>query len=184
MTHRVLIVLFCCFLSAATFAQGQVSIDYRDVPEMPTGIEGERIQLLFDAVNMADEALAVRFYNECFSDELKGELPLAGFVGFFGNFVHRAGAIDFHSIRLYDPPRDDATVVIFRDMNFDAWKAFSLRYAEGEKPDGLLVGFTINQARTPSDIEPDRPLTEQEAINQLWPYRRPVVREGVCSPGP
>ncbi|MFH1690784.1 MAG: serine hydrolase domain-containing protein, partial [Candidatus Eisenbacteria bacterium] len=114
--------------------------------------------------------LVVRFYNESFSDELKEELQLAGFLGFFSSFVRQVGAIDFHSVRFYDPPRDDATVITFRDMNFDAWKAFSLRYAEGEKPDGLLVGFTINQARTPSDVEPEGPLTENDAIAQLWPF--------------
>ena len=34
----------------------------------------------------------------------------------------------------------------------------------------MLVGFTINQARTPSDIEPEGPLTENDAIAQLWPF--------------
>ena len=171
MTTRVLIVALVCALAGAVApAQGQISMDYRDVPEMPAGKEGERIQLLFDAVNMVDQSLAVRFYNECFSDELKAEIPLDGFIGFYGGFLREVGSIDFHSIRLYDPPRDDATVVIFRNMNFDSWMAFSLRYAEGEKPDGLLVGFTINRARTPSDIEPEGPLTENDAIEMIWPY--------------
>ena len=180
MASRVLIAVLVCVLAAGFApARAQVSIDYRDVPEMPGGIEGERIQMLFDAVNMVDQSLVVRFYNECFSDELKAEIPLEGFVGFYGDFMHEVGTIDFHSVRLYDPPREDATVVIFRDMNWDSWKAFSLRYAEGEKPDGLLVGFTINRARTPSDIEPDRPLTEQEAIESLWPYLDRLCEKGL-----
>ncbi|MFH1864254.1 MAG: hypothetical protein ABIK85_00090, partial [Candidatus Eisenbacteria bacterium] len=116
MTNRMLLAVLVCLLTATVaFAQGPISIDYRDVAEMPTGIEGERVQMLFDAVNTGDEALVVRFYNESFSDELKAELPLEWFVGFFGKFVRNAGAIDFHSVRLYDPRREDATVIIFRD---------------------------------------------------------------------
>ncbi|MCK4409010.1 MAG: beta-lactamase family protein, partial [Candidatus Eisenbacteria sp.] len=171
MTGRVLIAALVCALSAtAAFAQAPGELGYTDVPEMPEGIEGERVQMLLDAVNNGDVELAKRFHEESFSDELKERFPLAEFVGLYEGFVRQVGSIDFHSVRVYDPPREDVTVIIFWDMNFGAWKAFSFQYGEGDKPDGLLNGFTINRARTPSDVEPEGPLTEEEAIAEVWPF--------------
>jgi CubicO group peptidase (beta-lactamase class C family) len=170
MVARLIAILVACALCSTAFAQAPGEMGYVDIPEMPTGIEGARVQLLFDAVNMADVDLVKQFYDEAFSDKLKGELPLEGFVQFYSNFMKTVDTIDFHSIREYDPPREDVTVVIFKNMNYDSWMAFSLTYAVGEKPDGKLVGFTINRARIPSDLEDTGPLSQQQAIEQLWPY--------------
>ncbi|MCK4512710.1 beta-lactamase family protein, partial [bacterium] len=171
MTGRILTALLICALSAtAALAQAPGELGYTDVSEMPRGTEGERIQMLFDAINDNDAELAERFREECFSDSLKEELSAGDFVGFVERIARRTGSIDFHSIRVYDPPREDQTVIIFWDRNFDAWKAFSFYYAEGEKPDGLLANINASRARTPSDAEPGGPFTEEEAIAHMWPF--------------
>jgi CubicO group peptidase (beta-lactamase class C family) len=171
MTGRILFVLLICALSAtAALAQAPGELGYTDVPEMPEGIEGERIQMLFDAINESDVELAKRFHEECFSDSLKEKLSAKELVEFVERIGRQTGSIDFHSIRVYDPPREDQTVIIFWDRNYDGWKAFSFHYAEGEKPDGLLAGFDASRARTPSDAEPAGPFTEEEAIAHMWPF--------------
>ena len=171
MTGRILFVLLICALSAtAVLAQQPGELGYTDVPEMPEGIEGERVQMLFDAINENDVELAKRFHEESFSDSLKEELSAKEFVEFVERIGRQTGSVDFHSIRVYDPPREDQTVIIFWDRNYDAWKAFSFHYAEGEKPDGLLAGFNVSRARTPSDAEPAGPFTEEEAIAHMWPF--------------
>ncbi len=171
MTGRILTALLICALSTtAALAQAPGELGYTDVPDMPEGIEGGRVRMLFDAVNGGGVEPAKRFYEESFSDELKEELPSDEFVAFYEGFVRQAGSINFHSVRVYDPPREDMTVIIFRDQNFGAWKAFSFHYAEGEKPGGLLTGFTVNRARTPPDVPLAGTLTEEEAIAQIWPF--------------
>jgi CubicO group peptidase (beta-lactamase class C family) len=167
MATRLLTALLVCVLSAAVSAQAPGEIGYEDVSEMPGGIEGERIQLLFNAFNMSSIELAGSFYDDSFSDELKAQLPREGFLSFFLSLTRQTDAIEFHSIREYDPPREDVTVIIFRDMTYDSWKAFSFHYAEGEKPGGLLTGITVNDARTPSNVEPSGPLSEAQAVTEI-----------------
>ncbi len=174
MTRRVLLTAAICLASflclepanaPAQTQQGERG--YTDVPQMPRGIEGERIQMLFDAVNDGDMDLVRQLYEDALSQDVKSQISENDFVGFFERFAKQAGGIEFHSVREYDPPRPDQTVVIFRDSNFGAWKAFSLFYAQGDKPNGLLQGISINQARTPSDVESPGPLTEAEAVDEV-----------------
>ncbi len=169
MASRTLIALFISLsLLLAASACGEVpgELDYEDIPEMPPGIEGERIQLFIDAVNGADESLMLRFYDECFSEQLKERLPRESVPEFLVSIARETGGIDFHSVRRYDPPWEDQTVAIYRSRNYESWEALVLRYAEGEKPDGLLVGVRLNDARPPSDVEPAGPLTQAELIEE------------------
>jgi CubicO group peptidase (beta-lactamase class C family) len=154
-------------LACAALAQAPDELGYTDVPEMPSGLEGERIEMMFDAIRTGDEALAMRFYDEVFSDGVKERFPLEAYMQFFHEFARTKRDIEFHSVREYDPPRKDSTVIVFRDPILESWEAFIFRYAEGEKPDGKLAGFAVNAARTPSDVEPPGPLTEEEAVAEL-----------------
>ena len=171
MTGRILFVLLVCALSVtAVFAQAPGELGYTDVPEMPEGIEGERVQMMLDAVNGNDVELATRFYDEHLSEEFKAQFPPEAHLEGFHGIVTQTGGMDFHSVRVYDPPRTDQTVVVFMDRNYQSWQAFVFRYAEGEKPDGLLTDLRFSPARTPSDVEPGAALTEEEAIAHMWPF--------------
>lgn len=162
-------------LSASCGWAQRTAGDYTDVPEMPGGIEGERVRMLFEAVNNSDSELARQFYEEHLDEQMQSELPVEAFLGLFRNFTEQSGGIDFHSTRVYDPPQENQTVIIFSDRNYGDWRAFVLYYNEGEKPEGKLRGFTISPARTPSDIEPPPPLTEEGFIYEVAAYV-----EGLC----
>lgn len=165
------------FLAAVACAQAPGEVGYTDVPEMPGGIEGERVRLFFDAVNGGDEALMLRLYDECFSERLKERLPRESVAEFLASIVRETGGIDFHSVRFYDPPQADQTVVVYRNRNYGTWQALVFHYAEGEKPDGLLFGLGLSDARTPSDVEPPGSLTEVECIEEI----RALVEQGLVS---
>jgi CubicO group peptidase (beta-lactamase class C family) len=168
MTRRITAWVLVCLLAFAAVASAQATPgDYRDVPEMPGGVEGNRIQMLFEAVNNNDLEFARQFYDESFSDEVKEQLPVDAFLNHFEAFIDQTGGIEFHSIREYEPPRDDETVVVFSDNNYGMWRAFVFFYGEGQKPDGNLVGFTISPARPPSDVEPLGPMSEPELIGEI-----------------
>ena len=47
----VSVVCALTLLAGAAAAQAPGGLGYTDVPNMPSGIEGERVQMLFDAVN-------------------------------------------------------------------------------------------------------------------------------------
>jgi hypothetical protein len=116
MTGRFLLALFASLMcTVGAPAQQPGELGYEDVSEMPAGIEGERIQLLLDAVNAGDVELATRFYDEHLSQGLKAELPLEAYLESFRGVARQTGGADFHSVRVYDPPRDDQTVAIFMD---------------------------------------------------------------------
>lgn len=134
---------------------------------MPGGVEGERVRLFFDAVNGDNEALMLRLYDECFSERLKERLPRESVGEFLASIVRETGGIDFHSVRVYDPPRDDHMVVVYRNRNYGTWQALVLHYAEGEKPEGLLWGVGLNDARTPSDVAPPGPITEAACVDEI-----------------
>ena len=168
MTGRILTTVLVCALSVtAAFAQAPGELGYTDVPEMPGGIEGERIEMFLDAINSEDVELVTRFYDEHLSEGVRERLSLDDYIEGFHSMVRQTGGVDFHSVRVYDPPRTDQTVAVFRDRNYQSWQAIVFHYAEGEKPDGLLTGLRFSPARTPSDVEPPGPLTEEEAIAEL-----------------
>jgi CubicO group peptidase (beta-lactamase class C family) len=168
MFRRILFALVACALIApAAFAQQPGELGYTDVLEMPEGIEGERIQMFIDAMNNDDVELVTRFYNEHLSDGVKERLPLDAYLEGFHSMVQQTGGVDFHSVRVYDPPRTDQTVAIFMDRNYQSWHAIVFQYKEGEKPDGPLSGLRFSAARTPSDVEPEGPLSEAEAVAEI-----------------
>jgi len=169
-TTKMLAILFLLATFAPGFAQAPGELGYEDVPEIPDGIEGERIQLMLDAVNQMDEELAKRFYDECFNEDVKERFPPEVYLDGFKSIVRETGGMVFNSVRVYDPPRDDQTVVVFRDMNYKSWQAFVFMYDEGQKPDGLLSGLRFSAARTPTNIEPEGPLTEVEAVTQILEF--------------
>ncbi len=171
--NRLLVptLAFLTLLATAAWAQTPPGErGYTDVPQMPEGLEGERVQTLFDAVNNDDETLAGQLYQDAMSDEFRSMISQDDFVGFIHSFARQAGAIEFHSVREYDPPRPDQTVIVFRDVNFESWQAFAFTYAEGQKPDGPWLRIAINEARTPSDVEPPGPLTEEQAVAEALAF--------------
>lgn len=143
-------------------ALGQVPGEtYTDEPTMPGGIEGQRVQLLLDAINAGDVELARAFYEQHLDDGLRATFPAEEFLEWFPSFVREQGGLDFHGVRTYDPPRQNQTIVITKNRNYGAWTAIVFRY-EGDK-EGPLAGLRFAHARTPSDVV-DPPLTEQEAV--------------------
>jgi len=166
MTRGLVLALLVCALAAAPVVAQQIAVHYHDESAMPEGTEGARIQLLLDAVNENDVELATRFHEEHLSAEFKEQFPLGVFIETFRDIVRETGGIDFHGIRTYEPPRVGHTVVIFYQRNYESWQAFVFAYAEGTKPDGPLVRLGVAPARTPTNVEPEGPLTEEEAISR------------------
>ncbi len=61
--------------------------NYTDTPEMPGGVEGQRIQALIDFINAADPALVEPFFAEHCTPEFFEMAPLE---------MHQEVLVDFH----------------------------------------------------------------------------------------
>jgi CubicO group peptidase (beta-lactamase class C family) len=161
MRLKVVFVLMAGLLIApAAFAQQPGEISYHDESAMPAGIEGQRIQSLIDAFNSGD-AERVRAFVE---EECTGwfhEIPIEDHVEVFSDVRREWGGVDFHSIRSYVPERADETVVILKDRNFGAWRAFTVQFEDA--PERRLTGLGLNNARTPSNVE-ESVLSQAEVI--------------------
>ncbi len=87
-----------------------------------------------------DDECSVRFGNIA---------PMEEHVSVFLGVRRETGGVDFHSIRTYVPERVGETVVILRDRNFGAWRAFTLRLDDA----GLVDMLGFNDARTPTNVD-------------------------------
>ncbi|MFC2166907.1 serine hydrolase domain-containing protein [Acidobacteriota bacterium] len=153
-------VLICVFVSTFMFAQQPGEISYKDTSVMPEGKIGERIQSLIDTINSGDSNRIKRFIQEECTGRFKN-MSLEDHLNAFTSFLHETGGIEFHSIRTYDPPRTGVKIVILKDKNFEAWRAFTLRLSEDENH--LITGMEFGNARTPSNVK-EEPLSEDDFL--------------------
>jgi CubicO group peptidase (beta-lactamase class C family) len=180
-TLMALVALLLAMPTGSAMAEEPGELGYTDVPEMPDGIEGERVQMLLDAVNDNDAGLMTRFYDDHFSDELKEEVSLEQVREGLARFARESGGIDFHSVRHYHASRENQSVFILKNRNFDTWQACVFTYKEGEEPHGLLRGLWFDEALRPSDVDPPGPLTEVECVGEIEDFVERLCANDVFS---
>ena len=155
----LLLVLACPF-----FSQQQGEISYQDVSLMPEGRKGERIQSLIDTFNANDPGVIKQFLNlEC-TERFRNSAPMEEHIRVFQSTFSSWGKIAFHGLRTYVPERKAQTIVIFKDQNFDSWRAAALRFDENN--DSLIAGIGFSDARTPTNVI-EQALTEKQFIDEL-----------------
>lgn len=165
---RAAVVAIAMMLAVAAVAQEA----YTDVPEMPGGIDGERIQALIDFINAGDPELVPSFFAEHATSEFFEMAPLEMHRDVYMEFVGETGGVDFHSIRIYDPPREGQTIVILKDRTYGAWKGFALHFTDDDER--RIAGLRFTNARTPSDVE-EPALSEAECMAEIAAFV-----EGLC----
>jgi CubicO group peptidase (beta-lactamase class C family) len=126
---------------------------------MPSGIIGERISLVISTLNAGDPAAVRSFIEEECSEQFANFAPMEEHISVFLSVRRQTGGVDFHSIRTYVPERTGETVVILKDRNFGAWRAFTLRLDDA----GRVAGLGFNDARTPTNVD-EPPLSEAEVV--------------------
>jgi CubicO group peptidase (beta-lactamase class C family) len=160
MIRKSLVGLILTLLSAQTAqAQQPGEISYHDESVMPTGLIGERISSVISTLNAGDPAAVRSFIEEECSERFANFAPMEEHVSVFLGIRRQTGGVDFHSIRTYVPERVGETVVILKDRNFGAWRAFTLRLDDA----GRVAGLGFNNARTPSNVD-EPPLGESQVV--------------------
>ena len=140
-------------LVAARVARAQQpgEVSYHDESVLPEGVIGERIVSMIETFNSGDPD-RVRAYleSEC-TARFRNFAPIEDHLEVFASVLRQWGPVEFHSVRTYTPPRPDETIVILKDRNFGAWRAFSFQF--DESADYRVSGFGFNDARTPTNVE-------------------------------
>jgi len=158
-------VLVCGFVPAGT-ARAQES--YTDIPELPDGIEGERIEALIAYINANDPELVAPFFEQHCTCEFFEMAPLEMHQEVLADFHSETGGVDFHSIREYDPvPPEDRTVVIVEDRKYGGWRGLVIHFTAADER--LIAGLRFADARTPSNVD-EPPLTENECMSELGEF--------------
>ncbi len=151
-------VFLLCSVQAG-HAQQPGEISYHDESVMPTGVIGERISSVISTLNSGDPAAVRRFIEEECSEQFANFAPMEEHISVFLGLRRETGGVDFHSIRTYVPERVAQTVVILKDRNFGAWRAFTLRLDAA----GRVAGLGFNDARTPSNVD-EPPLSQAQLL--------------------
>jgi CubicO group peptidase (beta-lactamase class C family) len=160
----ILLSLLVCLVLSYTPAQQPGEISFKDESKMPEGRIGERISALIETVNSDDPATIKSFLEGAFTERFLKIASLEEHVQVFREIFQQWGGVDFHSIRTYVPERAGQTVVILKDRNFKAWRAFVVRWDVDD--DYRIAGLNFNDARTPSNVE-EPALTEQELVREV-----------------
>ena len=145
------VFILCLFMLQPAPAQQPGEVSYRDEGAFPGGRIGERIRSLLDTFNSNDPERIRSFLQEECTVRFRDIAPMEEHIQVFQGTYRQWGGADFHSIRSDVPERAGETVVILKDRNFGAWRAFVLSW--DEDMDFRIAGMRMNDARTPSNVE-------------------------------
>ncbi len=172
-------MLLALFLWLPTaFAQQPGEISYHDESVMPGGKAGARIRSVISTLNANDPERVQRFVREECTQEFRESAPMDEHIGVFLGLHRMTGGVDFHSIRTYVPARVGETVVILKDSNYEAWRAFTLRFSDSA--DSLVARLRFGVARRPTNVE-EAALSEERAIQAAAAIVRRVCERDALS---
>jgi CubicO group peptidase (beta-lactamase class C family) len=165
MISRIIALLSLLFLlPSISNCQQPGEISFKDESVMPGGRVGERIQSLIKTINADDAEVVRRFMEEECAEGFRNFAPMEEHIDVFKSIYRQTGGIKFHGIRTYVPERSEETVVILKDENFGAWKAFTFRFDAAD--DFRVSSLRFSPARTPSNVK-EPALTEASFIKEM-----------------
>jgi CubicO group peptidase (beta-lactamase class C family) len=172
------VLALCLWSLTSVFAQQPGEISYHDESVMPGGKAGVRIRSVISTLNANDPERVQRFMQEECTQAFRDFAPMDEHIGVFLGLHRMTGGVDFHGIRTYVPARVDDTVVILKDRNYEAWRAFTLRFSDSA--DSLVAGLRFNDARQPANVE-EAALSEEQAIQAAAAIVRRVCERDAFS---
>lgn len=175
----VIIFLIVLVFSPFTWTQQPGEKSYHDESVFPEGKIGERIVAIIDTINSNDPDKVRQFIESNCTPRFQGMAPMDRHIGIFLSIGRETGGLRFHSIRTYVPERKDKTVVILKDHNYETWQAFVVKFAS--KTPYLIDGLEFSQARTPSNVKEEPPITQNQSLNELKNTMQRLVEANIFS---
>lgn len=136
---------------------------YKDEARAPRTPAETRAQEILDAVNSGEAARLRRLVEEAYAPALRDEAPLDHHLSILSSFHQQSGRLAPHGFRTYDPPRPGtAAVLVVKNELLDTWQAVTVDVQPA--PPHLIAGLGLAPARTPSDLPPPPPLSQDEML--------------------
>ena len=177
MWHAAPILLATLQLPALS-AQQPGEISYRDVSTMPDGVLGERIRSVIETLNAGSPQAVRRFLEQECTDRFRNFAPMEDHLDAFLSVHRQWGSVQFHSIRTYEPPRPNETIVILKDSNFGAWRAFVVQLDE---PSGNRVAsLSLTDARVPTNVT-EAGISQPNLVQQTSELVERVCQQNIFS---
>ncbi len=156
-------------LFGAALAPVAAQDPYKDDPKIPDTPACKRALELIDLVNKGDQDKARAYILENFTPEFRDMTPMEEHLRTFYAIRAQSDGYDTHSARIYDParPATNATIIV-RNRLSEAWEAFVVDVEEAAPH--RIASLRVAPARAPTDIAPEKPLSEAEIAKQLGAY--------------
>ena len=158
-------VLTALYLGPEARAQ-QTRGPYTDVRALPEGAVSERVRQLIDVVNSNDPELVRKFVEESFTEEFRNFAPMDEHLAVFGQVYNRSHGFEFYGVRKYEeetPPGE--IVVIVRNKLTQGWNGLVMQVETA--PPHRIAGLQFAPARPPSDLPPQKKLSDSEIAKEL-----------------
>jgi len=178
MRRNLLGALFICLLIIPAGWTQTPGETYSDSPDLPAGIQGQRIQALIDTLNSGDADKVRQFLTTHCTEKFRNIAPMEGHIEVFQGLFQETGGVDFSGIRTYVPERKGQTVVIVKDRNYESYRGVSIRFADA--PEYLIGGAGFSPARPPSDLK-EPPLTQEQFLAEAKAFIAKLVDKGMFS---
>jgi len=150
-------------------AQQQVTPPFKDDPKIPDTPAAKRALEIIDLVNKGDTTAVRAYIMKNFTKKFREAAPIAEHLAAFMELLRNSEGYDVHGIRTYDPPRPATNaVIVVRNRLTDAWEAAVVDVEDA--PPYLVDAARFAPARTPSDVPPEKPLTDLEIAKELGAY--------------
>jgi CubicO group peptidase (beta-lactamase class C family) len=161
-------LLFSSAALAPAAAQ-QTPEPYRDDPKIPDTPACKRALEVIGLVNAGDPEKTRAYILQNFTPEFRDHAPMEQHLRVFAGVLAQSDGYDVHSVRIYTPPRPatNATIII-RNRLTEAWEAIVVDVEE--TPPYAIAGIRFAPARTPSDVPPEKPLTDAEVARELGAF--------------
>jgi len=142
---------------------------FKDEKKIPDTPACKRALEVVDLINKGDHEKVRAYILEYFMPEYRDMAPMEEHLQVFDGIREESEGYDVHSVRVYDPPRPatNATIIL-RNHLTDSWEAIVLNVEEAAPY--RIASLRFAPARTPSDMPPEKKLTDAEIAKQLDAY--------------
>jgi CubicO group peptidase (beta-lactamase class C family) len=166
---RTLPFVFAIAMMVSAPLAAQQAPAFKDESKIPDTPACKRALEVVDLINKGDREKARAYILESFAPAFRDMAPMEEHLQVFADFREGSEGYDIHSVRIYDPPRPAANAtIIVRNRLTESWEAIVLDVEEAVPY--RVASLRIAPARTPSDMPPEKPLTNAEIAKELDRY--------------
>jgi CubicO group peptidase (beta-lactamase class C family) len=178
--RRLAFVLVISMLLSAPLAAQQAPPSYKDDAKIPDTPACKRALEVIDLVNAGDMEKARAYILQNFTPQLRDAASMEERLQGLADIRAQSDGFDVHGVRTYTPPRPATTaVIVAKNRLTEAWAAIVVEVEETAPY--RVAALRFSPARIPTDVPPEKPLTDAEIAKQLGAFVDRLAAKDVFS---